>query len=115
MICRRGKSAIDLSCWGKRMKSMELSRSIRMAATPSQSRSDRLYFSGRVQVVGKLVFVSLSNAGQSLREFLGTHYDYIRDLFGGQWALSCCSTDSKSELEGSRRKHSRELPPRRSP
>ena len=56
-----------------------------MAATPSQSRSDRLYFSGRVQVVGKLVFVSLSNAGQSLREFLGTHYDYIRDLFGGQW------------------------------
>ena len=81
----QGKECYRFELFGKTYEIDGAHRSIRMAATPSQSRSDRLYFSGRVQVVGKLVFVSLSNAGQSLREFLGTHYDYIRDLFGGQW------------------------------
>ena len=58
---------------------------IQIAGTSSQGRCERLSFSGRVQTVGSLVFVSLSNAGQSLRSFLGSHYDYIKDLFGSQW------------------------------
>ena len=54
----RGKECYRFELFGKTYEINGAHRSIRMAATPSQSRSDRLYFSGRVQVVGKLVFFS---------------------------------------------------------